>query len=73
VELIDGASLTCRIDDNKGTPNNPMSDDDLNEKFTDNVAPRLGAEAATALAAACWAVDRADDFAAIVRRTRRPS
>jgi 2-methylcitrate dehydratase PrpD len=73
VELVDGTSHTCRVDDNKGTPNNPMSDGDLSEKFTDNVAPRLGAEAATALAAACWAVDSADDFAAIVRRTRRPT
>lgn len=73
VELVDGTSVTGRVDDNKGTPNNPMSDDDLVAKFTDNVAPTLGAEAASALVAACWAADRAEDFAAIVRRTRRRS
>ncbi|WNG86333.1 MmgE/PrpD family protein [Mycobacterium sp. ITM-2016-00317] len=73
VELADGTSVTCRIDDNKGTPDNPLSDDELTEKFTDNVAPRLGAEAAGVLAAACWAAEHADDFAGIVRLTRRPS
>jgi 2-methylcitrate dehydratase PrpD len=73
VELADGESVTCRIGDNKGTPDNPLSDDELTEKFTDNVAPRLGAGAAGVLAAACWAAEAADDFAAIVRLTRMPS
>jgi 2-methylcitrate dehydratase PrpD len=71
VELTDGTAVTCRIDDNKGTPDNPMSDADLAEKFTDNVAPVLGAEAAGALAAAIWATADTEDFASIVRRTRR--
>ncbi|WP_199254915.1 MmgE/PrpD family protein [Mycolicibacterium mengxianglii] len=71
VELADGTSVTCQIDDNKGTPNNPLSDEELTEKFTDNVAPRLGAQAAAALAAACWATEDTDDFAAIVRLTQK--
>ena len=70
VELSDGSTVTCRIDDNKGTPDNPLSDADLNEKFADNVGPRLGADAARALAEACWSADAAEDFAAIVRMTR---
>jgi hypothetical protein len=73
IELVDGTSLTCRITDNKGTPNNPMSDEDLGGKFIDNVGPVLGADRATALAAACWAADDADDFAALVRMTGKPS
>jgi 2-methylcitrate dehydratase PrpD len=73
VELMDGATVTWRIDDNKGTPANPLSDGELTEKFTDNVAPQLGTETAGALAAACWAAEDADDFAAIVRLTKRPS
>lgn len=71
LELTDGTSVACRIDDNRGTPGNPMSDADLTEKFTDNVAPVLGADAAAALAAAVWAADGAGDFASIVRLTRR--
>ena len=73
VELADGGLVTCRIDDNKGTPKNPLSDAELTEKFIDNVAPRLGADTADALAAACWAAEAADDFAQIVRLTRRPT
>jgi 2-methylcitrate dehydratase PrpD len=73
VELTDGTSVTCRIGDNKGTPNNPLSDDELTEKFTDNVAPRLGENVAGELAAVCWAAEAGDDFAAIVRLTKRPT
>jgi hypothetical protein len=36
-----------------------MSDDDLSEKFTDNAAPRLGAERAAELLTARWKVDSA--------------
>jgi 2-methylcitrate dehydratase PrpD len=71
VELADGTSVTCHIANNKGTPDNPLSDDELTEKFTDNVAPALGADVAGELAAACWAAEDVDDFAKIVRLTRR--
>jgi 2-methylcitrate dehydratase PrpD len=69
VELADGTSLTHRVEANKGTPANPMTDADLSEKFTDNAAPRLGTAAAAALLAACWAADAAADFADIVAMT----
>ncbi|MET0700513.1 MAG: MmgE/PrpD family protein, partial [Mycobacterium sp.] len=54
VELADGTVLVGVVEANKGTPDNPMTDDDLSEKFTDNVAPRLGAGPAAALLAALW-------------------
>lgn len=73
IDTADGASVTYRVDDNKGTPNNPISDAELTEKFTDNVAPRLGAQRADALAAACWSVEQIDDFATLVRMTSRPA
>ena len=72
IDLLDGSSVTHRVDDNRGTPDNPMSDDDLSAKFTDNVAPRLGEKAASTLLAACWKVAEAVDFADVVRLTRRP-
>jgi hypothetical protein len=48
---------------------NPMSDDDLAAKFTDNAAPRLGADRAARLLDACWAADTTDDFAELVLMT----
>ena len=69
VDLADGRSLTTRVEANLGTPDNPMSDDDLAAKFTDNAAPRLGADRAARLLDACWAADTADDFAELVRMT----
>jgi hypothetical protein len=69
VELADGRSLTHHVAANLGTPANPMSDDDLAAKFTDNAAPRFGADGAARLLDACWAADGADDFADLVRMT----
>jgi 2-methylcitrate dehydratase PrpD len=69
VDLADGASVTCRVDDNKGSPGNPMSDDDLSDKFGDNAAPILGVERAAEVLAACWSVDKFDDVADMVRMT----
>jgi hypothetical protein len=54
---------------NLGTPANPMSDDDLAAKFTDNAAPRFGSDGAARLLDACWAADSTDDFADLVRMT----
>ena len=66
VELTDGRTLTHRVAANSGTPDNPMTDDDLAAKFTDNAAPRLGADGAARLLDACWSVDSAADFADLV-------
>ena len=69
VELADGRSVTHHVEANLGTPDNPMSDDDLAAKFTDNAAPRFGADGAARLLDACWTADSADDFAELVRMT----
>src|SRR5882757_11005647 len=69
VLLADGRSLIRRVDANLGTPDNPMSDDDLAAKFTDNAVPRFGADGAARLLEACWTADTADDFAELVRMT----
>ena len=70
VDLTDGTSLTHVVEANKGTPENPLTDGDLAEKFTDNVAPRLGRVAADALLTACWGIAGADDIATIARLAR---
>lgn len=69
VELIDGRSVSRRIDANRGTPDNPLTDDELGAKFTDNAVPRLGIQGAARLLEACWAVDTAADFAELVAMT----
>jgi 2-methylcitrate dehydratase PrpD len=69
IELADGRSVTSHVDANLGTPDNPMSDDDLSAKFTDNAAPRFGAAGSARLLDALWSADTADDFAELVRLT----
>ena len=69
VDLSDGRSLSCRIDNNTGTPDNPMSDAALSAKFTDNAAPVLGADRAAHVLGVLWAVDGAGSFADVVRMT----
>jgi 2-methylcitrate dehydratase PrpD len=69
VDLVDGRSVTVRIEANRGTPDNPLTDDELAAKFTDNAAPRLGADGAARLLEACWSVDAATDFADVVWMT----
>jgi hypothetical protein len=39
---------------NRGTPGNPLSDDDLNAKLRSIAVPRLGVHAANELLAECW-------------------
>jgi 2-methylcitrate dehydratase PrpD len=69
VDLTDGRSLTHRVDDNTGTPNNPMTDAELSAKFTDNTAHRLGAQDAARLLDACWSIESATEFSGLVRMT----
>jgi 2-methylcitrate dehydratase PrpD len=69
VELTDGRCLTHRVENNTGTPDNPMTDADLAAKFTDNTAPRIGAAGAARLLAACWNVNSVDDFSKLVQMT----
>jgi 2-methylcitrate dehydratase PrpD len=69
VELTDGRSLTHRVDNNTGTPDNPMTDAELAAKFTDNTEPRLGADEAARLLAACWNVESIEDFSGLVQMT----
>jgi 2-methylcitrate dehydratase PrpD len=42
VTLIDGTHLTRRVDDVRGTPNNPMTRAEIVAKASDLIAPILG-------------------------------
>jgi 2-methylcitrate dehydratase PrpD len=61
VTLNDGRALEARVLDPKGEGENPMSDADLEQKFTVNCTPLLGAEKCKRLLAAVWQFEAAKD------------
>jgi 2-methylcitrate dehydratase PrpD len=69
VDLANGREVTWRVDNNTGTPENPMTDRELAAKFTDNTAPRIGAAQAARLLAACWNAESVEDFSELVHMT----
>lgn len=54
VTSADGRSLERRVAHNLGTPDNPMSDEQLEQKFVGLAAPVLGAARADDVATTCW-------------------
>lgn len=69
VTTTDGRRFTETVTDNRGTPDNPLPDDDLSAKFLDSAGPLLGASPARSLLADCWRAGELDDFAELVERT----
>jgi 2-methylcitrate dehydratase PrpD len=67
ITLHDGRTLREEVAHNKGTPDNPMLDSDIEAKFLDVARSRLGASEAEALLEACWKVEELEDFGEIVR------
>ncbi|MGH3383596.1 MAG: MmgE/PrpD family protein [Nocardioidaceae bacterium] len=66
VRLTSGRTLEESVLDNRGTPDNPVSDDDLGRKFLDVAQSRLGEPAASAVLDLCWRIDEVDDVADLV-------
>ena len=66
--LRDGRTLTHSTRHNKGTPANPMSDDELSAKFSDLASATLGPARSDELLEGLWAFDEMDDIADLVRR-----
>lgn len=67
--VSDGRRFTESVADNRGTPDNPLPDDDLAAKFLDTASPRLGTVRAQELLDLCWHTGADEDFAELVRRT----
>lgn len=68
ITLRDGRRLERETTHNKGTPDNPMTDDELSVKFGDLASTVLGSERARSLLDDVWRVDELDDITALVRR-----
>jgi len=67
--LRDGRSLERHVAHNLGTPDNPMSDHQLEDKFVALAAPVLGSERAGELARICWGLEELADLAGLVALT----
>jgi len=65
--LSDRRRLTSEVQHNKGTPARPMTDAEIEAKFTELAATRVGAETARRLVDECWRLDEASDVGEIAR------
>ena len=67
VTLRDGRQLEHVTSHNKGTPDNPMSDEELSTKFVDLASVVIGEDRARSLLDELWRFDAHDDIAGLVR------
>ena len=65
--LNDGRKFATRVLDPKGESENPMSDADLERKFSVNCEPVIGNARCRAVLDAVWQFDRADGIAQLLR------
>jgi 2-methylcitrate dehydratase PrpD len=70
--LHDGRLLSAAVAHNRGTPANPLSDADLEEKFLDLAAPVVGQRGAADLARTCWAVEELTDVTTLLAAATGP-
>jgi 2-methylcitrate dehydratase PrpD len=67
VTLNDGRAVEARVLDPKGEGENPMSDVDLELKFTVNCSPLLGEDKCKQLLATVWQFETAKDAGELYR------
>ena len=67
--LRDGRTLERHVAHNLGTPDNPMTDQQLEDKFLALASPVLGQDRAAQVASMCWGMLELDDVSALVLLT----
>ena len=65
IETTDGTRHARRATTRKGDPDNPLSDEELADKYTELVAPVIGETAAAALLEHLWRIEVAGDVASL--------
>jgi 2-methylcitrate dehydratase PrpD len=65
VTLRDGRTLERHVAHNLGTPDNPMTDKQLEDKLLGLATPVLGSARAEQIAATCWRLTELDDVRAV--------
>lgn len=69
ITLGSGRRLEEHIPFARGTPQNPLTDEKLTEKYHSMAESVLGSKGAQELAEKAWAIDEVDDFQEIIRLT----
>jgi 2-methylcitrate dehydratase PrpD len=69
VRTTGGRAFERRVRFPKGSPERPLSNDDLFAKFTDAVTPQLGAARTAELADRLWNIENLDDMATLLPLT----
>jgi 2-methylcitrate dehydratase PrpD len=69
LSLRDGRTLSRHVAHNLGTPDNPMSDQQLEDKFLALASPVVGAACAERLTGMCWRILELDDVRSLVELT----
>jgi 2-methylcitrate dehydratase PrpD len=72
ISLRDGTTLDHTVHANRGTPQNPLSDDDLNAKLRSIAVPRMGVQGANELLTGCWGFDESSKASDVLRPFRHP-
>ncbi|NQW10969.1 MAG: MmgE/PrpD family protein [Alphaproteobacteria bacterium] len=73
VTLTDGSTRSARVDDVRGTPGRPVSQDAVLAKFRANAARALSEDAATLVEESVRAIDRATDLHSLTMAVRSVS
>ena len=72
ITMRNGAVVEHVVLANRGTPDNPLSDDDLAAKLRSIAVPRIGVQAVNELLARCWELDTAPLAADVLRPFSHP-
>jgi 2-methylcitrate dehydratase PrpD len=65
----DGRRFEARVQYSKGHPKNPLTNEELIEKFNNAVIPQLGASRAAEIAECVWSLEKLEDAGELVRLT----
>jgi 2-methylcitrate dehydratase PrpD len=72
ITMRDGTTVDHVVQANRGTPDNPLSDDDLAAKLRSIAVPRIGVQGANELLSRCWELDTASRAADVLRPFSHP-
>jgi 2-methylcitrate dehydratase len=72
VNLADGRTLTKRVDYPLGNAKNRLKDKELEGKFLNLVAPKIGKDAADRVLELCWSFEEATDVSVLMKSLQMP-
>jgi 2-methylcitrate dehydratase PrpD len=73
VNLADGRTLTKRVDYPLGNAKNRLKDSEVEGKFLNLAAPKIGKDAADRVLKLCWKFDEAKDVSDLMKALEIPS